>query len=184
MRLDRRVNIEFRRIGPSDVPNLVRWTRDEEVARWYWDVVDLTDSELVQKWTERATQTDGRTDRYIVEVDGQDIGEIQVGEMGSYPELAAEVGIPDSASVDIFIGEPEWRNRGIGTTVIRSFINQSVFSRPHIKTCVIDPEPGNLRAIRCYAKVGFRHVRTYHSDADDVDVYLMRLDRPHLSRPT
>ena len=178
------MDIDFRRIGPKDVPNLVRWLRDDEVARWYWDVVGLTDSELVRKWTARAIKPDGKTDRYIVEADGQDIGEIQVGEVSSYPEFAAEIDVLDSANVDIFIGDPEWRGRGVGTAVISLFINQYVFSRPAIKTCVIDPEPGNHRAIRCYEKVGFRYVRTYHSDEDDVDVYLMRLDRSDLSRAT
>ncbi len=157
---------------------MVRWLREPEVARWYWDSNRKTEEELTAKWEQRTTKGDGVTDRYVIVVNGQDIGEIQVGDVSDYPEAAAQINIPNSASVDLLIGEPDWRNRGIGTAVIRSFIREYVFTRPGIETCIIDPEPENLRAIRSYEKVGFRYVRTFHSNEDDVDVYLMRMDSP------
>lgn len=176
--------ISFRSLVPADVSNLVRWQRDADVARWWWDIADLTDEELTEKWTRRAsgpnTGEDSKTDRLIIVVDGHDIGEIQVADLDDYPEVATEVGIPNAASVDIFVGEPEWRNRGVGSAVIRQFVDEVVFSRPGIETCTIDPEPENTRAIRSYEKAGFTHVRTYRSGLVEVgiDVYLMRRDRP------
>ncbi len=175
------IEISFRPIEPRDVADLVRWQRDPEVARWYWDVTDLTDDELAHIWIRHATSPDSDsdpgTDCYIIVVGGHDIGEIQVAKLDDYPEEAAEVNISRSASVDIFIGEPSWRGRGIGSRVMRAFVDRIVFSRPGIETCTIDPEPENEIAIRCYRNAGFRHVRTYHSDQSGVDVYLMRLDR-------
>jgi len=169
--------ISFRPIGTEDVPNLVRWQRDAEVARWYWDVVDLSDGELKRKWTEIAKKTESKTDRFIIVVNGHDIGEIQVANLRDYPEAAAEVGIPNAASADLFIGEPAWRDRGIGSRALRQFVDKIVFSRPGIETCTIDPEPENTRAIRSYEKAGFTYVRTYHAREGDVDAYLMRRDR-------
>lgn len=160
---------------------MVRWLREEEVARWYWDSNNLTEEQLTEKWVKRTTEPDGKTDRYIISVDAHEIGEIQVADMSSFPETEAKIGIPGSAGVDVLIGESEWRNRGIGAAVISQFVKDYVFTRPGIKTCIIDPEPENLRAVRAYEKVGFRHVRTFHSDEDDVDVYLMRLDAPPLT---
>ena len=55
-------NISFRPIEPGDVTNLVRWQRDPDVTRWYWDVANLTDDELTQKWTQRASGTDTSED--------------------------------------------------------------------------------------------------------------------------
>lgn len=156
----------------------MRWLREPEVARWYWDSNRKSEQELADKWNARAAEDDGDTDRYIIVVDGEVIGEIQLSEVSKFPEAAAAITIPDSVSVDLFIGDPEWRNRGIGTAVIRKFIREFVFTRPGIKTCIIDPEPENLRAIRSYEKAGFQYVRTYHSNEDDVDVYLMRMDTP------
>lgn len=171
------IEISFRPIEPRDVGNLVRWQRDPEVARWYWDVADLDGDELTRKWTKRANNPDTKTDRYIIEVDDHDIGEIQVAKLDDYPEVAVETAIPNAAGVDIFIGEPAWRDRGVGSRAVRQFVDEIVFSRPGIETCIIDPEPENARAIRSYRNAGFRHVRTYHSDQSGVDVYLMRLDR-------
>ena len=169
--------ITFRPIGTEDVPNLVRWQRDAEVARWYWDVADLPDGELKRKWTEIAKKTESKTDRFIIVVNGHDIGEIQVANLRDYPETAAEVGIPNAASVDLFIGEPEWRDRGIGSRALRQFVDKIVFSGPGIETCTIDPEPENTRAIRSYEKAGFTYVRTYHVRKGNVDAYLMRRER-------
>ena len=169
--------ISFRPIGTEDAPNLVRWQRDADVARWYWDVVDLSDEELNRLWTELANKTESKTERFIIAVDEHDIGEIQVANLDDYPRAAAEVGIPNAASVDIFIGEAEWRDRGIGSRAVRKFVDQMVFSRPGIKTCTIDPEPENTRAIRSYEKAGFTYVKTFHAEEGDVDAYLMRRDR-------
>ncbi len=171
------IEISFRPIEPREVENLVRWQRDPEVARWYWDAADLDDDELTRKWTKRANNPDTKTDRYIIEVDDHDIGEIQVAKLDDYPEFAVETAIPNAAGVDIFIGEPAWRDRGVGSRAVRQFVDEIVFSRPGIQTCIIDPEPENARAIRSYKKAGFTYVRTYHSDVNDIDVYLMRRER-------
>lgn len=171
--------ISFRRLGLDDVENMVRWLREPQVARWYWDSNRKTEDELREKWQKRASgEDDEPTDRYIIVVDGQDIGEIQVYDYASFPEYAEPIGIPNAAGVDLLIGEPGWRNRGVGTAAIRKFIRELVFTRIGIEVCTIDPEPENLRAIRSYQKAGFRYVKTFHSDEDDVDVYLMRMDEP------
>ncbi len=165
----------------ADVPNMVRWLREPEVSRWYWDSQRKTEAELTEKWRKRVAgedDDDEDTDRYVIVVDGQDIGEIQVYDLETEPEFEAQAGILNAAGVDVLIGEPEWRNRGVGTAVMRKFIHEYVFTRPRIKTCIIDPEPQNLRAIRSYEKSGFTYVKTFHWEEDDVDVYLMRMDSP------
>ena len=170
------MKISFRSIEQSDVPQIVRWLRDEEVARWWWDVAEKTDEDLTKEYSDKAH--DPRTDRYVITVDGAGIGIIQAAVLSNYPEAAAEVGIPNAAGVDVYIGEPEWRDRGVGSRAVRQFIDQIVFAMPGIETCTIDPEPENTRAIRAYEKVGFRHVRTYRSEDSGYDVYLMRMERP------
>ena len=171
------MEISFRPLAEADVPQIVRWLRDPDVERWWWDVGEKSDEELTEQWTRRAVSPSGRTDRYVIVVDGVDLGIIQTAVLDAYPAYAAEVGVANAAGVDVFIGDAGWRGRGLGTALIRAFIEEIVFSMPGIETCTIDPEPENTRAIRCYEKVGFRHVRTYHSEEDDVDTYLMRLER-------
>ncbi len=97
---------------------------------------------------------------------------------GDYPEYAAEVEMSGSAWVDVLIGLPEWRNRGVGSVLVRQFVEDVVFADPTVQRCAIDPDPENNPAIRAYEKAGFRYVRSYRSEVDGLDAYLMVLERP------
>ena len=171
------MDISFRPITPEDAPQIVRWLREEDVTRWWWDIAGKSDEELADEWTTKALNIEQKEFRYIIVVDGNEIGNIQVTVLKNYPDYEAEVDIPNAAGVDVFIGESEWRNRGVGTLVVRQFVDEIVFTMPGIETCIIDPEPENTRAIRAYEKAGFRHVRYYHSAEDNAEVYLMRRER-------
>ena len=57
--------------------------------------------------------------------------------------------------IDIFIGEVEYRNRGIGTEALR-LLMKALFEDYHADILMIDPKVHNTRAIRCYHKCGFR----------------------------
>ena len=135
-----------------------------------------TDGDLTDLWTTYAEAPEPDTGRYVIEFDRIGIGEIQFSELSSFPEIEQEVGIPHAASVDIFLSAT-YIGRGIGAAATTLFVRDYVFAQPGIQTGTIDPEPGNARAIHSYEKAGFTYVRTYHAKSDDVDVYLMRLDR-------
>jgi aminoglycoside 6'-N-acetyltransferase len=175
------LQISFRLIAPADVPNLVRWQLDPEVAVW-WDHPGVETEESVQKkWLNRAegtgTCSEMKTRPFIIVVDDTDIGYIQAYELRDYSDHASEIDIPNAAGLDIFIGEPEWRDKGVGSQAVRQFIDEIIFVIPGVETCVIDPEPTNKRAIRSYEKAGFVYARTYYSEANKVNVYLMRCER-------
>jgi ribosomal protein S18 acetylase RimI-like enzyme len=48
---------------------------------------------------------------------------------------------------------------------------------PGVETCIIDPDPANKRAIRSYEKAGFEYVKSYYSEQNKMNVYLMRQER-------
>jgi aminoglycoside 6'-N-acetyltransferase len=175
------MNISFRPITPEDVPQIVRWLREEDVTRWWWDIAGKSDAELADEWITKALNVEHKEFRYIIVVDGNEIGNIQVSPLSNYPDCQAEVDIPNAAGVDVFIGEPEWRDRGIGSAMVRQFVDEIVFAMPGIETCTIDPDPENKRAIRAYEKAGYRYVRNYRSPEDNIEVYLMRRERPPIS---
>lgn len=60
-----------------------------------------------------------------------------------------------TAGIDIFIGEPDARDRGVGTEAVRTLL-QYLFEVKRLHRVTIDPEVGNRRAIRSYEKAGFR----------------------------
>ncbi len=170
------VNISFRPLSMSDVDNVVGWSREEEVAFW-WHESDTPEELIRSQWESRAKGGDEKTRIFIIKVDTTDIGVIQTYRVADYPGAAEEIQTPDSAGIDVFIGSSEWRNRGVGTEVVRQFVEEIVFSDSSIQRCVIDPEPHNRRAIRAYEKAGFQHVRSYSSELNKVDVYLMAKER-------
>ena len=85
--------------------------------------------------------------RFIIEEQGLPVGEIQY-----YHPYVSEGW---SAGIDIFIGEPEDRGRGLGTEAVRTLL-QYLFEIKGVNRVTIGPEPANRRAIRSYEKAGFQ----------------------------
>ena len=72
--------------------------------------------------------------------------------------------IPEkSIGIDLFIGNPEYLNKGYGTTLLKEFITFIKASEPDCKAIIIDPATDNDRAIACYKKVGFKTIGEYIS---------------------
>ena len=57
--------------------------------------------------------------------------------------------------LDQFIGEKNWLNQGYGTLLIQQFIVFLCQQNFQIKKIITEVDPNNLRAKRCYEKVGF-----------------------------
>ena len=72
------------------------------------------------------------------------------------PTQGAVVGI------DQFIGNEEYLYKGFGALFIKVFIDQLVAQDPKVMV-VVDPDPDNAAAIRCYEKVGFEKLGEYQA---------------------
>jgi len=150
--------ISFRPVAEDDIPDLYRWRQEPHVQRWWYEDDDSEPTlDVVAK--NYGPDHDDKEHRYIIEMDGRSIGYIQMYLLSDWPEYAALVQ-ETGAGVDLFIGEPDLINKGIGTEVINRFVEDVVFADPSIDTCVIDPEITNAAAIRAYEKAGFVPVRT------------------------
>ncbi len=64
--------------------------------------------------------------------------------------------------IDQFIGEPDYLNKGIGTLFIKEFV-KNLIAKDKTLTIVVDPDPTNAAAIRCYEKVGFKKLGEYQA---------------------
>ncbi|TIV10985.1 MAG: acetyltransferase, partial [Mesorhizobium sp.] len=74
--------------------------------------------------------------------------------------------------VDLSIGPPELVGVGHGSAILSQFVEE-LFEEGAPRV-VIDPHPGNARAIRAYEKAGFRPIGRRHSQYGDV--VLMAVD--------
>jgi aminoglycoside 6'-N-acetyltransferase len=155
--------IEFRPLEESDLPSLRAWLQREHVRLWWQKPIEQ----------ELAESRDGR---FLVVVDGREVGMIQTYLVADYPEWGAIVGMePGLAGVDLLIGEEDQIGRGLGPRVLEQFARDVVFARPETNTVVATVEEGNRRSWRAFEKAGFSHVRDVIEDG--LPNRLMRLDR-------
>lgn len=155
---------QFRPLTPADFPQMLKWLQTPHVKQW-WDDGDDT----LKKVAEHYGPVDPGTGSFILlettSARERPIGYFQYAETGD-----------GTIGIDQFIGEPDCLNRGIGTQAILLFvalIREQYGSVP----IVLDPVPENTRAIRCYEKVGFKHVETCPSTyKPGTFAYMMRLD--------
>jgi aminoglycoside 6'-N-acetyltransferase len=137
----------FRPVTAEDLPMLSAWLEQPHVAEW-WDDVDDKLAEI------REAMLDPSTRPFIVELQGRPIGYVQCYD----PHLEDDHPYRDqpkgTLGIDQFIGEPELVGIGHGSRLIATFTD-GLF-RDGAPRVIVDPDPANERAIRAYAKAGFR----------------------------
>jgi len=146
-------SISWRALRTDDLDDLVRWLAGGEVARWY------AHGEAVDAASVRAAyfpEPPDTTRRYAITFDGRAIGYAQIYLHREEPAYWGWLEMPQAAGVDLFIGEPAHQHRGVGTAFLRRFVPEEALAIPGITECLIDPQPENAAAIRCYEKAGFR----------------------------
>ena len=98
------------------------------------------------------------TRAYVVLGDGAPMGYIQsYVAMGSGDGWWIDEQDPGVRGIDQFLAHAEQLGRGLGTTMVRAFVQQ-LFADPAVTRIQTDPAPDNRHAIRCYEKAGFHAV--------------------------
>ena len=123
---------------------------------------------------------DGRepTHMFVIEHGSRSVGWIQWYRWADYLEHAAQLGAePSAAGIDLAIGELELLGLGLGSNVIRAFVDSMVFADPAITACVSDPEVKNTRSVRAFEKAGFISARTVQIFGESCTRHVMRRDR-------
>jgi aminoglycoside 6'-N-acetyltransferase len=155
--------------GPQDVPRLRAILAEPSVAQWWGEPDPVT-----------AIEADLRggdcTVLLVMEIDGQVAGGIQYVEEND-PMYR-------HAGIDIYLGD-RFQGHGAGTEAV-GLLARFLFERRGHHRLTIDPAAANIRAIRSYAKVGFRPVgvmRQYERGGDGQfhDGLLMDLLREELT---
>jgi aminoglycoside 6'-N-acetyltransferase len=171
--------ITFRPIAPTDLPLMHRWRSNPVVARW-WHPMPCYD-DIVAKYLPRIS---GRTPVYpfVASAAGQPFGYLQWYRLAQNPGHPAEAWAgPGAAAVDLFIGEDDFRGRGLGAAMLRAFVRSIVFAEHDVASCFIDPHPDNAAAIRSYQCAGFRALEIAARGDGGDPAWLMRIDREEVS---
>ena len=174
------LSIRLMRDEPQDYELMAKWLTDERVLEFAYG-------------RDKPFGVDRVLARFRPRVRGEDevvpciLGhnDIPVGYMQYYPVSAGrEYGIEAVTGVfgvDLFIGEPDLWDRGIGAQALGMLVRH-LFSALGAVRVVIDPLVTNERAIRCYEKSGFKKVKVLarHElhEGKLRDAWLMVRDRP------
>jgi aminoglycoside 6'-N-acetyltransferase len=139
----------FRPMTVSDLPLIRHWLALPHVRKWWGDPHEqyaLVSGDLDEP----------AMDQFILSAAGSPFGYFQCYDLtewntGFGPQPQGTRGI------DLFIGEPSMIERGHGSALIRSFVDDRLLEgAPRIVT---DPDPANSRAVRAYEKAGFQKDR-------------------------
>jgi len=116
-----RVGIRFCRLERANLPLLARWQGQPHVARWWGPAPDLAALEK-----EHGPGIDGEdpTQVFMTELEGTPVGLIQRYRNRDHPHWDQQIQVPDAASIDYYIGEPDLIGRGLGPTIIAAFVEQ------------------------------------------------------------
>ena len=137
---------------PGDALLLRAILAEPSVSRWWGEPGPA--EELAA-----ALRSDGPTVLLVVEIGGEVAGGIQYSEEDD-PQYR-------HAGIDIYLGS-RFQGRGAGTEAVTLLAGFLFRARGHHRL-TIDPAADNDRAIRCYARVGFRPVgvmRAYERGPD------------------
>lgn len=153
-------SIALRPLKEDDLLLLHSWLQRPHVVEW-WGGEDacLNFDQVREKYLPRLKHPE-RVTPYIAMLDGMPIGYAQ-----SYIALDCGDGWwkdetdPGVRGLDLFLSEVDQLGKGIGTRLVRTLV-EHLFADPEVTQIQTDPNPRNLRAVRCYEKAGFRVVRT------------------------
>lgn len=143
----------FRPLAEADLPLLVQWLRRPHVSAW-WEGEPTADA--VRETYLPADPGPDAARGYLGLLDGDPAAYIQVyvpaaGDPAWWPDLPG----PGVRGIDQFLADGERLGQGLGTALVTDFA-AALFEDPSVTEIRVDPHPDNTRAVRCYARAGFR----------------------------
>lgn len=156
----------FRTVGRSDLPLIRAWLAAPAVRRWWGEPADAMTGirEIIRSdWAEAIVADDfGRPFAYLQWY------AVAAEPSGFWRDMPA-----GTWGMDVLIGDPAKLDRGHGTDLVGQAAG-TLLARPAVSRVVVDPDPGNARAIRCFEKAGFKRGETRRAPWGEV--LLMTLD--------
>lgn len=166
------MNITFVPLTEAHFPLLLKWLEAPHVKEWWDQDLTYTPKLLEEKYGSYVNGyklIDGikkPMHAYIICLNEYtsdtlrfgrktSIGYIQLYNAYDFPRDDKQIeDLPESlGAFDIFIGEKEYWNKGIGSAAIKIFTDDYVLSK--YRYAFVDPEYSNESAVRAYEKAGF-----------------------------
>ena len=182
---DNEIIIRLLENDDNDFHLLHNWLSSKFVYDYYGDSGEKDFKFVMEKYMGKLES--GNQYPCIIEYDNKPIGYIQFfivdkEEYDLSEEQYSNLGCDGKKvfGIDMFIGEDGYRDRGLGTKVLKIMVD-AIFSKYEADTILIDPKTINLRAIACYRKAGFKDqfIAYQREEKDGVkyDNLIMKIDK-------
>ena len=141
-------NITFRSLEDTgkEYKQIHKWCQNKFVYEWFEQRI-LSYDEIVNKYKNKLKEN--KQELLIIKCNNIDIGLVQIYK---YDDNTYEY--------DLFIGEEEYLNKGIGTIIVNK-VNNIIHDKYKTKSIILRPFKRNIRAIKCYEKCGFKYISEY-----------------------
>jgi RimJ/RimL family protein N-acetyltransferase len=159
----------------ADLRLVHEWLQRPHVRRWWRD--RETYEGVVEHYLP-SIEGDEPTHHYLAFLGEEPIGFVETYLVSDHPEYAALIGVGEHvAGLDLFIADQSLTGRGIGTEILRRFVDEVVFASPSTTGCVAGPDARNVASLRAFEKAGFRVVKEFVEPEDGQIHTLVRRDR-------
>lgn len=155
--------VKIRRLNDCeyDYKMLEKWYQEEEIYS-HFEQRKLNYKEIKEKYFSR-TLKDAKIPVYMIEYDNMLVGIIQYQLISYENKKLYGIDFNDCYEIDIFIGELNMHNKGIGQKAIM-ILSEFLFEIKKAKLLVMCPLKENISAIRCYEKCGFKIKRIFKTE--------------------
>ncbi len=174
----------FRRLNRADFPLLGAWLAEPHVARWWNHDVD---PEALER--DFGASADGAepSEDWLVLLGARPVGLIQYSRFDDYPAYREEVlpiveVPPRAASIDYLLGDPSLIGQGLGTAMIREFVERIWTTAADVPCLIVPVHSHNVASWRALRSAGFHLVGRGELEPDnpidDRGHEILRIDRP------
>jgi len=150
--------VGIRTLEESDKLTLLKWLSDERVLTYWEGKSSIFNLDRINN--DFYLDPDTSVNKHIIELYNKPIGYLQFYKLDkngfieyNYPETKQNV-----YGLDLFIGEPNFWDKGFGTMFLKLILNY-LTKEKLANSVIVDPHLNNSRAIRCYEKVGFKKIK-------------------------
>ncbi|MEI8329760.1 MAG: GNAT family N-acetyltransferase [Chlamydiia bacterium] len=163
----------FTPLALEHFPLLHQWMEHPHVWQWWgegrsWSFHDVQEKYHSYTLGYKIEQGEKKAiSPFVVHFQSRPIGFIQAYNAYDFPRdgfTAKDVwqNLSQSlAALDFYIGEPDCIGMGLGTEILKAFLENHVFH--YFDACLVDPDKSNKGAIKAYAKAGFSTLKELES---------------------
>jgi aminoglycoside 6'-N-acetyltransferase len=173
-------DIGFRDLDRGDFPELLAWLSTPHVSEW-WGEPPQDITAVDDRYGPCIDRTDP-TRHFVITVASRHVGMIETYLLKDNPEYQDVVGVEDAAGLDILIGDPDLIGRGLGTEVVKLFVEQIGWPTfAGAARYMAGPSIRNIRSRRMFEKAGFAAVGEVEVPGEPDPEVILVLERPSFS---